>query len=107
MTEKIRLEAKIKGKGHTIPFHKDGLTIYLEPSELISQLREQGYVLCKMKECISQEAPQPAEKPKIEELKDITFHNYNKDRWEYHIQKCYDKINELVRAVNGLYEREK
>jgi len=50
---------------------------------------------------------EPTQKPKIEELKDITFHNYNKDRWEYHIQKCYDKINELVKAVNGLYEREK
>jgi len=91
MKEKIRLEAKITGN-HTIPFHKDGLTIYLEPSELISQLREQGYSIyesCNKGKLLI--TPPPTQK--IEEIPEFS----SRPDWMYEIRS---KINEIIKVVN-------
>jgi len=171
MKEKIRLQGKfgiIKERETLEEWLKNNACIELTPSDLISQLREQGWTLDNnwnppKQECeheanyhlvcfhcgklvddkyykskpaekvedywiktlegiqfgdttitsyehnhLQQVASflkrlrEPAQKPKIEEI-----HYGSPEEIKIALKRLADKINELVRAVNGLYERER
>jgi len=132
MKEKIRL------RGWCYDTH--GHCIELTPSELASQLREQGWTLDNdwnppKQECEHEwefycsstgnanpdlvqttyhcrkcgeykTEDKPTQKPKIEELQVIISKGfYDSELMNYIVKPIVDKINELIKAVNGLYER--
>jgi len=98
---------------HPAPSYKEGkgmvdsATVELDPKiieRLWDKLLKRGYSTSELLTIISDFKsalnPEPEKKEiTIKEINDIQFNNYHNDTWEYHIQKCYDKINEIINEL--------